>query len=114
MERYIIADNKKIVLKTNALAPLIYKKEFGKDFFEDAVLLTKKSIDCEIAYSFIWTFAKIADDTIPEMWEWLSGFEEFPIADFVKILVEMVSACIYSKKKPNQTERTKMKKTRKY
>lgn len=109
MRKTIVADGKEIVLQTNGLVPLLYKKEFKRDFFADVIALENRKLDAEIAYNFIWTFAKIANDNIPDLWDWAAEFEVFPVLDYIPVITEMVTACISTKKATDK--RSSKKKT---
>ena len=106
MRKTIVADGKEIVLQTNGLVPLLYKKEFKQDFFADINRINKKNFDIEIFYNLVWVFARVADKKLPDLEEWLAGFEVFPIADYADVIISLVTACITtgnetSKKKRN-------------
>lgn len=110
MRKTITIDNKEIVLQTNGVVPLMYKKEFKRDFFADIFALQKKSVDVEVVYNLIWTFAKIADENIPDLWEWAVQFESFPAIECLPIATEMVTACISSSKPGEKGNRNASKK----
>lgn len=110
MRKTIAIDGRKVVLQTNGLVPLIYKKEFKRDFFADIFALQKKSIDVEVVYNLIWTFAKLAKDDIPDLWEWAAQFEVFPVIECIPIATEMVTACIATSRTENEDEPSAAKK----
>ena len=94
MQKTINVDGKKIVLKTNGLVPLIYKKEFKRDFFADIHALNTQKSDIEILYNLAWVYAKAADEEILPLYEWLESFESFPIMLYRKTILELTVACI--------------------
>lgn len=110
MRKTIKIDGKDIALQTNGLVPLIYKKEFKRDFFADVLTMQSKNIDVEVAYNLLWTFAKCGDDTIADLWEWAGQFETLPILTLLPTLTEMVTVCITTKgnssKKKNAVKRS--------
>ena len=110
MRKTITIDNKEIVLQTNGIVPLIYKKEFKRDFFADIFCLQRKSVDVEVVYNLIWTFAKIADESIPDMWEWAAQFESFPAIECLPVATEMVTACIATSKPKDKDNKKASKK----
>lgn len=110
MKKTITIDGKDVILQTNGVVPLLYKKEFKRDFFADILALQGKSMDVEVVYNLIWTFAKIADESIPDLWEWVSQFESFPAIKCAPLATEMVTACI-SSAKPGTKTGSKKKKT---
>ncbi len=112
MRKTITIDSKEIVLQTNGIVPLIYKKEFKRDFFADIFALQRKSVDVEVVYNLIWAFAKIADENIPDLWEWAAQFEAFPVIECLPIATEMVTACIATSKPKDKDEKNASKKKR--
>ena len=116
MEKTITIDGKQITFKTNGSTPLRYKAQFGKDYFKEILklaplekLLGKKNatitaedlehLDFEMFYNIAWIMAKTNDPTIPPPLEWLDGFEEFPIADIVPELQELMASSFATSKK---------------
>lgn len=104
MQKTINVCGEDIVLKTNGFVPILYKKEFKRDFFKDIQAMSEDDYDKEILYNLVWIYAKIADKEIGDFDEWLSSFEAFPIFDYITDIIEMTTACITSKS-------TKKKKT---
>ncbi|WP_425539446.1 hypothetical protein [Microaceticoccus formicicus] len=49
-------------------------------------------------YNLIWVMAKTADTEIPEPMEWLDGFDEFPLAEIVPPLIELLVPSLFSTK----------------
>lgn len=114
MEKTVVIDGKDVRFKSNGATPLKYKMQFRKDFFAEILKLNKlgklkdttemdddviSTLDFEVFYNIAWTFAKTADQSIPEPEKWLESFEVFPIFDFMNELQEMILANIQSKKK---------------
>jgi hypothetical protein len=116
MEKIIEIDGKKIGFKTNGATPLRYKAQFGKDYFKEILKLMplekmmkkKKSeieisdldaLDFEMFYNISWIMAKTYDPTIPEPMEWLEQFDEYPIAEIIPELQELMSASFQTSKK---------------
>lgn len=116
MEKTITIDGKKIGFKTNGATPLRYKAQFGKDYFKEILKLApleklmgkKKSsikiedldaLDFEVFYNISWVMAKTYDPTIPEPLEWLEQFEEYPIADIIPELQELMASSFQTSKK---------------
>ena len=110
MRKTITIDGQEVILQTNGIVPLIYKKEFNRDFFADVFALQRKSVDIEVVYNLIWTFAKIADESIPDMMEWAGGFESFPAIECLPIATEMVTACIATSKPTDKDTKKASKK----
>jgi hypothetical protein len=125
MEKTIEIDEQKIRFKTNGATPLRFKAQFGKDYFREILKLAplesltgkdKKEInfedleklDFEVFYNISWIMAKTADPTIPEPLEWLEQFDEFPIADIIPELQDLMAASFQtSKKKTGLKEKAK-------
>lgn len=112
MEKTITIDGKKVRFKSNGATPLRYKAQFGKDYFKEILKLAplqnlKRKIqpedlallDFEVFYNITWILAKTAEPTIPEPMEWLEQFDEFPMAEIIPELQEMMVASFKSSKK---------------
>jgi hypothetical protein len=116
MEKTITIDNKEIRFKTNGATPLRYKAQFGRDYFKEILKmaplqnLSKKktetidakdleALDFEVFYNMAWIMAKTADSSIPEPIEWLEQFDEFPMAEVIPELQEMLLTSLQTTKK---------------
>jgi hypothetical protein len=116
MEKTITIDGKEIKLKTNGATPLRYKAQFGKDYFkeilkmaplenlskkkkEDIVANDLEALDFEVFYNIAWIMAKTANPSIPEPIEWLEQFDEFPMAEVIPELQDMLLTSIQTTKK---------------
>jgi hypothetical protein len=116
MEKTIVIDGKKVGFKTNGATPLRYKAQFGRDYFKEILKLapldkllgkkTKKitpddleALDFEVFYNISWVMAKTYDPTIPEPLEWLEQFDEYPIADIIPELQDLMMASFQTTKK---------------
>ena len=116
MEKTITIDGKQITFKTNGATPLRYKAQFGKDYFKEILkmaslekLAKKKreninandleALDFEVFYNIAWIMAKTADPSIPEPITWLEQFDEFPMAEVIPELQDMLLTSIQTTKK---------------
>jgi hypothetical protein len=116
MEKTIIIDGKEIRFKSNGATPMRFKAQFGKDYFKEILkmaplesLANKKkedidikdleALDFEVFYNIAWIMAKTADTTIPEPIAWLEQFDEFPMAEIIPELQDMLLASIQTSKK---------------
>ena len=114
MEKTIIIDGKKINFKVNGATPLRFKAQFGRDYFKEIIKLAPlakmsdkknfnikdlEALDFEVFYNMAWIMAKTADPTIAEPIEWLEQFEEFPMADIIPELQDLLAASFQSTKK---------------
>ena len=116
MEKTVIIDGKKILFKTNGATQLRYKAQFGQDYFKEILKmaplerLSKKkkeeivakdleALDFEVFYNIAWIMAKTANPSIPEPMAWLEQFDEFPMAEVIPELQDMLLASIQTTKK---------------
>jgi hypothetical protein len=115
MEKTVEIDGKKVRFKSNGATPLRYKAQFGKDYFKEILKLaplqklqgSKKGfspedlqhLDFEVFYNISWIMAKTADPTIPEPLEWLEQFEEYPMAEIIPQLQDLMMASFQTTKK---------------
>jgi hypothetical protein len=115
MEKTIEIDGKKVRFKTNGATPLRYKAQFGKDYFKEILKLAPlqklqgsekgispedlQHLDFEVFYNISWIMAKTADPTIPEPLEWLEQFDEYPMADVIPQLQDLMMASFQTTKK---------------
>lgn len=111
MKKTIKIEEKEIHLKTNALQPLKYQKEFKRDFFADAYNIASRKYELEPILYLLWIFAKEASDEIPDsVEEWLAEFENFPIIDYIPTVVELLTLSLLTHKKDEKSEETSKKK----
>lgn len=117
MEKTLVIDGKKVKFKSNGATPLRYKAQFGKDYLQEILKMSKLTeiskknkkneidekylevVDFEVFYNIAWIMAKTADPTIPDHIEWLSSFEEFPIVEIFPDLQELMTATLMTTKK---------------
>lgn len=117
MEKTITIDGKKVRFKSNGATPLRYKAQFGKDFLKEILKMSPiekiskkkknqeidvkdlESLDFEVFYNIAWVMAKTADTSIEEPLEWLSSFDEFPIAEILPEMQELITASLMTTKK---------------
>ena len=125
MRKTIQLSGKNIELATNAYTPIAYKKEFGKDYFQDLFSmlknqsfmnelnkletdkeLTATNIDISMLSDFdmtffnrlFWTFAKSANPHIKPYEQFFMEMEVFPIQEVGPVLMEMLNASMTTKK----------------
>ena len=108
MIKTLIIDNKEVPFASSGAFLIRYKSQFQKDALQTMLKVSNalqeafKGIDLEdeeqkkeaikkhmdvfiesnittLAYELIWTLAKTADRTIPDLETWLDKFEEFDI-----------------------------------
>lgn len=98
MKKLLNIDGKEIILSSNGAAPIIYKKEFKRDFFADLVKLADQdNFDFEVVYNFFYVFAKIGNKDIADFENFFSQFDNFAIGDYITDVVEIATSCISTK-----------------
>lgn len=121
MEKTITIDGRQVTFKSSGALPKRYKAQFGRDYFSDMYDLKSMSEAYErsesdskppnfkyfdLFYDIAWTLAKTADNTIPDPMSWLDEFDEFPIAEILPEIQDLIAASISSNndKKKQQVE----------
>ena len=115
MEKTIVIDGKNIKLKSNALLPLIFKTNFGRDIFEvqsqvfglgreGLNIRQMRDIECLGIQQVVWAMAKAADKNISPFEDWLSQFDEFPIFDFFNEILDLFLSNVSSTTKIKNAE----------
>ncbi|MFP7447119.1 hypothetical protein SFC50_25830 [Bacillus infantis] len=112
MQKTVEIDGKNVKFESKGSTPLRYKKQFGSDYFVDIMKLGQlekisknpsyeelKALDTEVFYHIIWVLAKTAKPDIPEPFEWLDEFNEFPLLEIIPEIQELISSSLQSKKK---------------
>lgn len=107
MEKTIKFGNKEVTLKADATLLLRYKMEFGKDLFAEQAKLQEAIIkdengkaietdwdkfDSTIVLRMAWAMAKAHDKTIPNILDWLDGFEYFSPVSIYPEIAELLNA----------------------
>lgn len=107
MIKTILIDDREVTLKTNGALPLVYKAQFGKDFFAEIGKLSKvnskkldfNTLEFEFFYNVIWIMAKSANKDIAPPMEWFAEFDSFPIIEIIPEIQDMLMSSLQSKKK---------------
>ena len=114
MEKILTIDGRQVKFKSTGAYLLRYKAQFGRDALQDIFKLQSSvdtqghivdasAMDLEVIYDLVWTLAKTADPSIPPPLDWLDGFSEFPLAEIVPDLTDMIfstlGSTVQSKKK---------------
>lgn len=107
MEKVVQFGDKEVTLKADATLLLRYKAEFGKDLFAEQAKLQEAIIkdengntvgtdwdkfDSTIILNMAWAMAKAHDKTIPNILDWLDGFEYFSPITIYSQIAELLSA----------------------
>lgn len=115
MNKVINVCGYEIPVSYNAASLIRYKMVFHRDGMRDLMLLAKggdegmienENFDLDVFYRFLWIFAKSANPDLPEMVEWLEGFDVPPL-DFAQealpqvqeLLIDNMKTTVKSKKK---------------
>ena len=113
MEKILIIDGRQVRFKSTGAFLLRYKAQFGRDAIQDILRIQSaidnkgriKSIDTldlEVFYNLIWTLAKTADPSIPPPLEWLDTFGEFPLAEIVPEVIDLIFSCLGTTVEPKK------------
>ena len=99
-----------------------YRNNFNRDFLKDLINLQEKlkertengtqfqAVDLDIFEKIAWCMAKTADDSIPQIENWLDQFETFDIMQVLPQIMELLVGNMeqinntYSKKKDTEKE----------
>ena len=124
MRKIIMVGEKEYELGTSAYTPIAYKKQFGKDYFQDLFSMLQNQslmselnklnsdekelneVDISILSDFdmtffnrlFWTFAKTANPHIKPYEQFFMEMEIFPIQEIGPELMEMLNASMSTKK----------------
>lgn len=125
MKKTIIIDEKAVLLKSTAGTAIRYKSQFRRDMFADILSLGVLSsyistdgdqsnidlsqvdlskLDFEVIYNLVWAFAKTANKEVPDPLTWLDTFGEFPIAEIITEIQDLIKSTVQSKKKITEDE----------
>ena len=124
MRKIIMVGEQEYELGTSAYTPIAYKKQFGKDYFQDLFSMLQNQslmselnklnsgekesneVDISILSDFdmtffnrlFWTFAKSANPQIKPYEQFFMEMEVFPIQEIGPVLMEMLNASMSTKK----------------
>ncbi|MDP3059046.1 MAG: hypothetical protein Q8N36_06275 [bacterium] len=111
MEKTIVIDGREVRFKSTAAFLLRYKAQFQRDAFKDLLRLEKAintetgelenydALDLELFYNLTWVMAKTADPSIAEPLVWLDSFSEFPLAEILREIVDLLATSLMGTKK---------------
>ena len=134
MRKIVLVGDQEYELGTSAYTPIAYKKQFGKDYFQDLFSMLQNQslmselnklnsdekelneVDISILSDFdmtffnrlFWTFAKTANPHIKPYEQFFMEMETFPIQEIGPELMEMLNASMSTKK--SQTSRKQLAK----
>ncbi len=114
MQKTIEIDNKQVKLVSTAATPIIYRAQFGTDFFADLMKMQKAipankpqekwtrkdmdNLDLMPFYQFLWATAKGADKKLPDLVDWLSEFDSLDISEVLPEIQDLIENSISGKK----------------
>lgn len=113
-----LPDGKQLALRSSAATAILYKNQFGTDFFADMIRLAKtfgavqgtgeeqsnefdlsklsyedlEHLDMNTLYKVTWAFAKNADNSIGDLVTWLSTFDSFPLDEIMGTVMELMQS----------------------
>lgn len=120
MRKTVNVDGRDIKLVAHGATAILYKQEFGRDFFSDLLKLVKsvstgveseemdlndlsyeqiENIDFQVFYQIIYILAKGGNKNIEPMTDWLAEFDEFPIFDIFPVVEDVISGLLKRTKK---------------
>ena len=108
MEKIINIDGKDVKFKSTGATTLRYKAQFGEDYFEEIVKMSKtlqegkatmSNFNLDVFYKIVWILAKTANKDIPTYLEWYDEFDNFPIIEVATELQDLIQSTMVSKKK---------------
>jgi len=116
MEKILNIGGKEIKLKSTAGTMMRYRNNFNRDFLKDLINLQEKlkdrtengtqfqAVDLDIFEKIAWCMAKTADDSIPQIENWLDQFETF---DIMQILPQIMELLVGNMEQINNTQSKK-------
>ena len=107
MEKTLTIAGRQVKFKSTGAFLLRYKMQFKKDPLKDIFKLREcidengkltdlEALDMELFFNLIWVLAKTADPEIPEPFDWLDSFAEFPLTEILPELAEMIVSTMVS------------------
>ena len=115
MEKVINIGGKEIKLKSTAGTMMRYRNNFNRDFIKDLISLQTKlqekaetgtqfeALDLDLFEKIAWCMAKTADDSIPDIENWLDEFDTF---DIMQVLPELMNLLVANMEQINAKKKT--------
>lgn len=110
---------KRVRFKANALFPVKYKSETGRDIFKDLIELkdlqnitpeTFEKLNLDIMYDIVYVLAWFGDRSIGERDEWLLSFDEFNVIEILPKVIDLLSESLVQTKKKKNPHKAKHQK----
>ena len=114
MEKVLTIGDKQIKMKSTAGTMMRYRNNFNRDFIKDLVSLQTKlnkkietgtefeAFDLDLFEKIAWCMAKTADNSIPDIENWLDEFETF---DIMQVLPEIMGLLIANMEQINDKKK---------
>lgn len=114
MEKVLNIGGKQIKMKSTAGTMMRYRNNFNRDFIKDLVKLQTKlsdklekgqefeAIDLDIFEKIAWCMAKTADNSIPDIENWLDEFDTF---DIMQVLPELMNLLVANMEQINDKKK---------
>lgn len=114
MEKVLNIGGKQIKMKSTAGTMMRYRNNFNRDFIKDLVNLQGKladkiekgkefeALDLDIFEKIAWCMAKTADNSIPDIENWLDEFETF---DIMQVLPELMNLLVANMEQINDKKK---------
>lgn len=114
MEKILNIGGKEIKMKSTAGTMMRYRNNFNRDFIKDLVKLQAKlndkletgaefeALDLDLFEKIAWCMAKTADNSIPDIENWLDEFETF---DIMQVLPELMNLLVANMEQINDKKK---------
>lgn len=114
MEKILNIGGKEIKMKSTAGTMMRYRNNFNRDFIKDLVRLQEKladkmekkqefeAIDLDLFEKIAWCMAKTADNSIPDIENWLDEFDTF---DILQVLPELMNLLVANMEQINDKKK---------
>lgn len=114
MEKILNIGGKQVRMKSTAGTMMRYRNYFNRDFIKDLVKLQTKltdkletgqefeALDLDLFEKIAWCMAKTADNSIPDIENWLDEFETF---DIMQVLPELMNLLVANMEQINDKKK---------
>lgn len=114
MEKVLNIGGKQIKMKSTAGTMMRYRNNFNRDFIKDLVNLQTRlnekiekgaefeALDLDLFEKIAWCMAKTADNSIPDIENWLDEFDTF---DIMQVLPELMNLLVANMEQINDKKK---------
>lgn len=115
----ITISGKSVRFKSNALFPVKYKSEFGRDIFKDLKKLEGmknltvenfEEFNSDIFYDIVYVLAWFGDKSIGERDEWFLSFDNFNVYEILPQVMDLLTESLATTKKKKNPQKQKAQK----